>query len=224
MNEDCIQVLQTLCFFRDAGIYESVTEGMTVLDDNDIYELFELGFDAAAPITYREDIPMDGSDTPLTADEIAALDVYQECDHYHTVYHYSSPDMREYYRLCRLYEYREGIEPKDDPFVRFASDDYDSVIRQTYGQFCAFFDDDTYTTELMIEICPEWYYDPTEIIRAIIETLKYYDENLSVLERELAKTPFVFLPALPARAEQKRNRGKSAAFTRKPETSEKEAA
>jgi hypothetical protein len=76
----------------------------------------------------------------------------------------------------------------------------------------------------MIEICPEWYYDPTEIIWAIIETLKYYDENVSVLERELAKTPFVFLPALPARTEQKRKRGKSAAFTRKRKANEKEAA
>jgi hypothetical protein len=202
MTEECINLLKTLCFFRDVGIYNAATEGIQTLEGDDFYELLERGLDAAAPIARRDEVPMGDFDTPLPEgpeDE----EIYEDCDHFHSVLHYSSPAMQEYFRLCRLYEYREGICPKDNPFVGFASDAYEKAIRMTSGQFGASFNDDTYTTELLIETCPEWCYDPMEIIQAVVETLKFFDENLPVLARELAKSPFLFLPELPAKTERR---------------------
>jgi hypothetical protein len=145
---------------------------------------------------------MGDDEEPVAAEEMAVIeehgDIY-ECDHFHTAYSFSSPEMREYYRLCRLYEHREGIEPKDNPYVKKADDHYISVLRRTGGQFGAGFDSEIHITALYIETCPEWQYDVMEIIRAVRKTLDYYPEHLAELQRDMARAPFVFLPELPKR-------------------------
>jgi hypothetical protein len=200
--DDYLYILEALCRYRDWGIYDAVTRGMTELGEDDIFELYELGLDNAAPFTSRDDIPMGGDDSVVTAEEIAQViengEKY-ECDHYHTVYSFSSPEMREYYRLCRLYERREGIEPKDNPYVMSADAHYVSVLRMINGQFAAGFDSEIHTTSLYVETCPEWQYDTMEIIWTVRKTLDYYTEHLVELQREMARTPFVFLPVLPER-------------------------
>jgi hypothetical protein len=79
-----------------------------------------------------------------------------------------------------------------------ADNNYVHVLSMAGGQFCAGFDSDEHTTTLLVEICPEWQYDIMEIIWAVRETLDFYVEHLPALRREMARTPFVFLPALPA--------------------------
>ncbi|MDR3278145.1 MAG: hypothetical protein LBT12_05170 [Oscillospiraceae bacterium] len=194
MFSEYITILEILKKFHELGIYGKVTRGMTELSEGDVCELVELGMDNAAPIAQRSEVPMGGDDEPVTGEE----DEDAECDHYHQVFHFSSPAMKEYYRLCRLYEYREKIEPEDNPFVKEADDHYCARLRATDGQFLAGFDSDYHTTELQIETCPEWYYNSVEIIIMIHDTLAFYTENLEQLARELRRGPLVFLPALPA--------------------------
>lgn len=225
--DDYIYILRTLCLYRDWGIYDAVTRGIDELRDDDIYELYELGLDNAAPFARREDIPMGGDEDRITAEEMAQMEeggAIYECDHYHAAYSFSSPEMREYYRLCRLYEHREGIEPKKNPYVVNADDHYVSVLRQTNGQFGAGFDSELHTTELYIEICPEWQYDVMEIIWIVRKTLDYYVKYLPELQHEMAKTPFVFLLSLPEHTADQREQTCTPDQPLQPEESEQSPA
>jgi len=138
-----------------------------------------------------------GDNGPVYA-SVMSDEEYDPDDHWHDFTTYSSPEMREYYRLCRLYEHRCGISPKDNPYVTSADKHFSSCFLYIDGHFAAFFDDDKYTTKLCIEICPEEYGAGTELIYGIHETLAYYGEHLNELRRELMRGPFVFLPQLPA--------------------------
>jgi len=198
--ESLMYVLRTLKLFHDMGLYAAVTAGMQTVRDDDIYELAELGVEHVAPIFQSEEVPMDDSEVPMTDAAFAQAveeDQYYE-GHYHTIYRFSSPEMKEYYRLCRLYEHREGLESKDNPFVREADKHYTKWARSVAGNLWIGFDSDIHTTELVIETCPEDGYDQIDLILAIHKTLQFYMDNLNRLKREIDRNPFIFLLALPA--------------------------
>lgn len=195
---DLINVLHMLKRYHDIGIYDAVVREAEFISEDDYYEFAELGAEHVAPIFDFEDVPLNEmTHESLIEEECAEQDIYLDA-HYHRVYSFSSPEMREYYRLCRLYEYREKIEPEANPFVRRADSYYCQCLRMTNGYFGAGFDCEKHTTKLMIEVCPDEYMIQCDLIEALHDTLEYYKEHLNALRLELLKGPPVFLPALPA--------------------------
>jgi len=195
LNEDFTYLLETLDLlklYHDIGIYDAVTRNIFDVTAEDLYELQLIGLDCVAPISinysvaeYRREYP-----NRVTDDTDMYDDNYIQLS--------GSPEMREYYRLCRLYEYREGIEPETNPYVIAADHYYRDVLASTRSYFGAGFDDDRYTQMLLIETSPECEYDMTEIIELIHDMLAYYAEQLPKLERDIKLGRFTFLPGLPA--------------------------
>jgi MoaA/NifB/PqqE/SkfB family radical SAM enzyme len=176
--EFLIHVLRALKLFHDIGIYSVVTSGMQSVNIDDFYELADLGIECVAPLFQREDVAMDAEETPITDEELAqAVEEDQYCDgHCHIVYRFSSPEMMEYYRLCRLYEHREGLEPKDNPFVKEADRHFSGWAMSVSGYLWIGFDSDIHTTQLVTESCTDQDYDRMDLITAIHKTLQFYKE------------------------------------------------
>ena len=198
--EYLMYTLRILKLFHDLGIYAAVTGGMNEVTEEDFYELADLGIENVAPIFRRDEVSMDEEENQMTEEALAqaeAQNQYYE-GHYHTIYRFSSPEMKEYYRLCRLYEYREGLEPKDNPYVNEADGHFIKWARSVSGYLWIGYDCDFHTTELVTETCPEEGYDQIDLIMAIHRTLQFYKDNLGRLKREINRNPFIFLPALPA--------------------------
>jgi hypothetical protein len=193
---DFIYTLQMLCMFRDVGIYNAATSEIDEITEDDYFELAERGIECSAPIFIRDDVPMGGDEY-----EIKDTDLNEEIDHYHTLYRVSSPEMKEYYRLCRLIEYRGGIQPEDNPYVKEADKHYCDCLKMIYTNLWAGFDSNRHTTELVFELCPDYETDVITLIMVIIDTLKYYPAHLGELERDLRMGKPVFLPELPEHIE-----------------------
>ena len=198
--ESTMYVLRALKLFHDIGIYAAVTNGMHEVAEGDFYELTELGIEHVAPVFQSEEVPMDERENQMSDEEFAqAVEQDQYYDgHYHYIYRFSSLEMKEYYRLCRLYEHRERLEPKDDPFVLEADRHYTGWAQSVSGYLWMGYNNDIHPTELVAESCPENGYDQIDLILAIHETLEFYKNNLDHLRREISQDPFIFLPALPA--------------------------
>ena len=192
--EMLLGMLRILKLFHSIGLYESVCNYMTELTEDDYYELIQLGMENVAPIYTVDQVGMNGDEEPSIMDE--EDDDYG--GHYHTLQTFSSPEMQEYYRLCRIYEYARGIEPEDNKFVKAAESNYINCLRSVSGHFSADFDDDRRTTKLIIETCPENWGPETDLIYCIHDTLEFYRENLGELRLEILKGSAVFLPQLPA--------------------------
>jgi len=199
--------LRMLKLFHDLGIYAVITRGMSEVDGEDFYELADLGIEHVAPVFRRDEIPMDEQENQMTDEAYAqAVEQDQYYDgHCHTIFRFSSPEMKEYYRLCRLYEHREKLNPNENPFVREADRHYTGWARSVAGYLWIGFDSDMHTTELVTESCPENGYDQIDLIMAVHNTLQFYKDNLSRLKREISQDPFIFLPALPAPKEAGRS-------------------
>jgi hypothetical protein len=191
---DSLYLLEMLRYFHEIGIYEAVVRGTEEITFDDYYEFAELGLELAAPEFDFERVPLGDNCEPLAENEPRA----EYCEHYHLLYRFGSSELREYYRLCRLYEHRESITPEQNPFVQKADDYYCTCASAVNGYLWMGFDDDCHTSELVVEICRDEYYPTLELIEAIHDTLEYYKEHVIDIKLELLKGPPVFLPALPA--------------------------
>lgn len=188
-----IETLKLLRFYSDIGIYDAVVGESNIINDADYYEFELAGLDHVAPISSKH----------FVGDEYEDENAPDEGEFFHsgclhTVYYYSSPEMIEYYRLCRLYEHREGIEPDENPYVKAADAHYIAGFQMCDGYFGFGFDSERYTHNLIIELCPENEYNARDIVAFIHSTLKYYAERLSSLERDIRLGKLVWLPELPA--------------------------
>lgn len=195
---ELMEALHLLKFFHEIGIYEKVAAGVREIEDEDYYEFLQSGWEQIAPDFDMHYIYLTENGDWVTEDEIEQMNENDYSDYPNTVYHFSSPQMREYYRLCRLYEHRHSIGPEANPFVKKAARHIDDCVNQVHGCFGVSFDDDRYARELLIEFTPEDSYVTPDLILAIHETLEYYREHVNALRLEMLKWPPVFLPALPA--------------------------
>ena len=189
-HSEILEAIDLLKFYFDIGIYDDVTSNIKKIDGFDNYELELIGLECVAPISTGYTAP----EFHLVYKNIEIDDFYE--DNY--IQLFSSPEMLEYYRLCRLYEYREGVVPEDNPYVVAADRYYRDVLRCTQSYFGAGFDDDHYTQMLLIETSPESEYEIKEIIELIHDMLTYYTEQLPKLDRDLKLGKLTFLPELPA--------------------------
>jgi hypothetical protein len=187
-------LLQMLKYCHEIGIYEDVVRGAKEASGDDYYEFAELGLELVAPEFKCEQIPIGDDHESLDEDGTE----YAECEHWHLLYRFGSPEMREYYRLCRLYEHRESMGPEQNPFVRNADNHYCRCASAVDGHVWIGFDDDRHTSALLVEICPDEYYASLELMEAIHDMIEYYKTHLGDIRLELTKGPPVFLPALPA--------------------------
>ena len=198
-NDYCqiLDVLRLLKTYHEAGIYGEIVRTSETICEDDYYEFYDLGLEHAAPIVRQDDWYYDGrTDAWRSYDDIEDFDE-NEWDYPNRLFWYSSPDMQEFYRLCRQYEAREGISPAENPFLA-------QVIRQVYrlmrtvSQVWIGFYNEEYSAEILVEISPETGCDAAEIVDCIHKSLAYYSEHLNALRLELAKGPTVVLPALPS--------------------------
>lgn len=188
-----LEMLMLIKYFYDLGKYDVLCGAVESVDEEDYYELILSGLESIAPIYKHSQIATgEDGETIINADE------NDYGDHWHDLYTFSSPDMLEYYRLCRLYEYKHAIEPEKNKYVKSAEQSYCECLRSVSGSFYASFDSDRYTTKLWIEICPEDYGLGPDLIYCIHEALEYYTDSLSKLRCELMQGAFTFLPQLPA--------------------------
>ena len=142
---------------------------------------------------------MDLDEDVLSGAEMDELDVNTDY-HFHDVYSFSSPDMKEYYRLCRLYEHREGIEPEQNPYVRAADEYYTAALRMTEGQFIAGFDSEKRRPAAFFAC-----FAPLLIV-AELQDGTSNQQARSALKSGLVRRrgPLVFLPELPPAKEEPR--------------------
>lgn len=182
-----LELLSLLKFLYSIGQYEDICRYISEISEDDYFELTLLGLEAVAPFFDRAEIG-----------NCEDFEDGEDIGHFHDLYFLSSPEMKEYYRLCRIYEYKHGIEPEDNEFVKSADNHYSWCMSRTEGQFYPFFDDDIHTTALKIEICPDYYSPQPDLIYAVHETLEFYKDNLNKLRRELLQGELTFLLMLPA--------------------------
>lgn len=177
--------LRFVKFLHDIGIYEESMKGIREISEDDYYELALRGLSSVAPVFEIEELDED------------------VCCGGHVVYHFSDPAIPEYYRLCRLYEHKYGIAPKENPYVK-AADNY--FVRQydscCYSDFGAYYHDEVHVREICIEICPERPVEEWELIELVYDMLEYYRREAETLRAELLRGPVVWLPALPEHKRQ----------------------
>ena len=198
--EMILETLSLLKLYSDIGIYDAVVGTTERVNGDDYFEFEMTGLENIAPIFNmwqpgtQPDIYLD--EEFIYGDEDNEHLSDGGCDH--MLYSFSSPEMREYYRLCRLYEHREGIEIERNPYVKEAEDCFWEYVGLTQGYFGAGFDDDRHTKDILVEVCPEntCYY--REIIELIYDTLEFYTMKVKELEREIRLGKPVWLPELPA--------------------------
>ena len=188
--EEAVDLLRALKRYHRIGIYEEVVTDSEFLSADDQYEFVQLALEHVAPIFSTEEVSI------YSDNERAELDVYQD-DHLHQLYRMSSPDMQAYYGLCRMYEYQQGLTPEENPFVQEADRHYCQCLSHIYAHFWAGFDDDKYTTQLVIEICPDNYTPDSEFVEALHDILAYYTEHLPDLRVAILLGPPSYPPALP---------------------------
>ena len=192
VNYQLINCLRLLKLLHSIGVYEKAVGSIQEITEDDYYELALLGLEHVAPVFDVEEL----------GDEV--------CCGGHTVYHFSDPAIPEYYRLCRLYEHKHGIEALIDPYVIKADEMFRHFCNDAVSSFGACFNDEVHIRELLIEICPEQLADEMEIIEIIYNMLGFYRIEVERLRSELLSGPMVWLPALPpyvGRKAQKKPRG-----------------
>jgi hypothetical protein len=182
-----------LKYYHEIGIYDEVVRGAEEATEDDLYEFSELGLELAAPEFEQEEIPL-GYDCEPVPEE----DDEPDYEHFHMAYRFTSPAMREYYRLCRLYELQQSLPPEKNPFVQKADAYCCGCASCVRGYLWIGFNDDRYTSALAVEICPDEFYDIFDLTVAIHGMIEYYEERVRDVGLALAKGRPVYLPALPA--------------------------
>ena len=175
-----IQALRIVKFFHDIGKFEDAMKHYTWIESDDLPELFMNGMQYLAPFHESKDL---GEDV---------------CCGGHYQYRFSDPALIEYFRLCRLYELRHSITPKDNPYVKKADDDFVECCKNVGGDFGAYYDNDDHPREVQFETCPERPVDEFEFMVCIHNVLEFYRKEVKTLQKEMMRGPMVFLPALPA--------------------------
>jgi len=188
MYYNLIYCLQLLKMFHDIGIYEGAAGDIKEITGDDYYELILRGFESVAPAYEMEEL----------GEEV--------CCGGHIRYHFSDPSLVEYYRLCRLYEFRQSISPEDNPYVIKADNYYVSCLENTSGAFGSDYDDERHPKEIWIETCPEREAYEHEIIELVHNVMEFYRSEVETLRAELLRRPVVWLPALPPHIGSKRRR------------------
>jgi hypothetical protein len=171
-----------LKFFHDIGIYEKAAGDIESITEDDYYEIFLRGIACVAPVYEQEEL---GEDV---------------CCGGHIMYHFSDPAIPEYYRLCRLYEYKHSVTPEENPYVQKADAFYSSCCDHTDGDFGAGYNDDVHIREIQIEICPERAVNEYELLLLVYDVLEYYRREAVTLKNELMRGPYG-MAAGPAGAE-----------------------
>ena len=186
----CLRLLKCL---HSIGIYEKAVGNIKEISEDDYNDLAFRGMEHVAPIFEMEELSED------------------ICCGGHTVYQFSDPAVPEFYRLCRLYEHRHGIEPGKNPYVVEADDLYSELYRSAPSYFGAGYNDEVHIRELWIETCPERPLDERDIIELVHEMLEFYRSKVETLRSELLRGPVVYLPALPEHKKQTKKPRKKAA-------------
>jgi hypothetical protein len=174
-----MQCLRLLKKFHEIGIYEKAAGNIREIAEDNYYELALRGLEHVAPIYGIEEL---GEDV---------------CCGGHVVHSFSDPAMPEYYRLCRLYEYKHSIAPNENPFVSKADEYFIECLNQTTGDFGSDFDDPEHPKALWIETCPERRACEFGLIDLVHGLMGFYRSEVESLRLELLRGPFVYLPALP---------------------------
>lgn len=105
---------------------------------------------------------------------------------YETQYYLSSPEMMEYYRLCRTYCEGYCVSLKENPFMKKAEEQVNSMLRGLCGN---------YGWTLLTRINHQWasgivfahddYFDAyayMELIEAFLEIFHFYQTELEALK------------------------------------------
>jgi len=174
-----MQCLRLVLFFYDIGIYEEAVGDIKEITEDDYFELALRGISSVAPLYDMEELGED------------------HCCGGHVVHHFSDPAIPEYYRLCRLYEYKHSITPEENPYVVEADKHYILCLNNTNGEFATNFDDEKHPKEIWVETCPERYAYEHEIIELVHEVLAFFRAKVEDLRAELLRGPVIWLPALP---------------------------
>ena len=189
------RVIELLKLYHDIGIYEAVVRTTTQITEEQWYEFVELGLEYVAPVTWEDELFfVDQTQSWVTAQELDQLGL--ESDNYPTrLIYFTSPEMQEYTHLCRLYERREGIGPKDNPFEHRVRRHARLHCGYVLNAWLGFADD---AIALVTEISPEDYFDPISLITNIYNMLLFYTEHLWELRVAILSGPVSFDLALPA--------------------------
>lgn len=180
-----IQCLRLVKLFHEIGIKKTVGDIGEITED-DYLELALRGLEHVAPDYMQEEL---GDDV---------------CCGGHVMHWFSDPAVPEYYRLCRLYEFKHSITPEENPYVTAADDFYVFCLNQTSGGFNSNYDDERHPRAIWIETCPERCDNEYEIIVLVHNVMEYYKATLETLRAELLRGPLVFLPALPEHKKQEK--------------------
>jgi hypothetical protein len=176
--------LRMVKMFHDIGIYDKAAGNIKEIDEDDYYELVLNGLANVAQ--YYE------------AEELGE----EHCCGGHVVHHFSGPVIPEYYRLCRLYEFKHSIAPEENPYVQRADDYYCWCLNNTHGDFASNFDNEGHPREIWAETCPEHNTCEYELIELVHDVLEFYRAEVQTLRAELRSGPTVWLPALPPHVEE----------------------
>jgi len=179
-----MQCLRLLKFLHDIGIYDETVGDIKKISGDDYPELVMLGLENVAPIFNMEELGE------------------EHCCGGHIVYHFSDPALLEYYRLCRLYEFKHSITPEENPYVIKADDFFVSCLEYTKSEFGCDYDDIKHPRGIWIETCPERYAYEQELIGLVYDMMEFYQTEVEALRAELLKGPVVYLPALPGHINQ----------------------
>ena len=188
MYYELMRCLRLLKFLNDIGIYEKAVGNIRTISEDDYYELALCGMEHVAPEFYAEEL---GEDV---------------CCGGHIAYHFSDPAIPEFYRLCRLFEYKHGISPERNPYAAKADDAFTHYCMYTNSSFGVRYNDEVHVREIIIETCPEYLFEEIEVIELIYCMMEYYRSELETLQAELQSGHAIWLPALPAHKKQLKTR------------------
>jgi len=178
---NCLRLLKQL---YDFGVYQDVAGEIHEIGEDDLPEIFLNGLDCLAPEFEEE---------PLGEDV---------CCGSHTLYHFSSRELREYYYLCWVYERLNNLTPETNPYVNDADNFIEKSYRRMDSYFGHGFDNDIYVKEFLIEVCPEHPFDECDIFQMVHDVMEYYRVHVESIRAAVMKGPVVL--ALPPHAESER--------------------
>lgn len=192
-----INMLHILKACHQAGCYEQVVRTAETMDEGDYLELEMLALEHVAPIYDEDELFYDfENDTWISGDDLPRTEETNiDYESPHRMHYFSSPEMLEYYRLCRVYEWREGIPPESNRYVHSA----EAFLRRNFYRNNTVWyglDEGDHPGHFYTEATSDYGYDTAVLVEDLSDMLMYYKDKLPALKLELAKKP-AFLPMLP---------------------------
>lgn len=184
-------VLETLYLakvFFDIGIYDKVCGHIGSIDDCDYNELVLLGLEKIAPSCrhYQEFMDNDGKLVKVDQMDDAHLN---QMDCWNDVYAYSSPEMKEYHRLCKAYSKKHSIPLQTNKYFRLAVSSVDTYRYELDNGANIRFDNLMNASELLVEWPVTDFYPRPELFMYIHNIFEFYKNNIEKLRLELASGP-----------------------------------